>query len=579
MSRLAVYPLAGSFVFFFGRKNISATHLITGAAIGLLPAISLLWGTSAIAGIPFAVRWLSFGMMIVGFSGTIARWGFKSHLTGLVAAAAATSVVILIAGADSVTGNANRAGMVLALGFMGNLVLFNKIRWYSWVTAALIICGIFVSSFYIAWIACFAGTLVFFFSGKLRIHPWMVLVLMIAGQILFSLFPGSGGNIGPTLELRSRIWRCSSSLFVENLPLGTGIGSARLMIFNSAEPELRELAGGDKRIDFLHSEPLTMITEMGIPGLLLLLFILYWLSRKCKSSEQLAFLTAFWPIFTSDLPLATPLGAIPAALFLGFVPSLNNQRLRIPVAIPVLALIISLYWCFTVVSGYSALGNTGRSTVSDLELAGRRIPWEERVFLVSGQAHLQSGMVLSALEDSRKFLSLYPDYYKGWELRALALSAAGRSSFSAWARAALLVPDNIYSPDRYLFALNAIQPAGMNPDTAVSISIVLTRSRENISEFTDNMNSSEMFFVSSKLIDLSEQCRPVSMNSAAETWFMATCFAIEGGSSIPPELAVRILRERDLYSSLKSDRHPKADEYLELLMDELGIELVQIPSP
>ncbi|MEA3265550.1 MAG: O-antigen ligase family protein, partial [Candidatus Fermentibacteria bacterium] len=349
MSRLAVYPLAGSAIFFFGRKNISTTHLIIGSLIGLLPALSLLWGTSATGGIPYAVRWFSFGMMIIGFSGTIIRWGLRVHLKALVASAVLVSAVMLSTGADTVTGNANRAGMVLSLGFVGSLVFFKKEKWYSWAVTTTILAGVYISSFYIGWVACLAGALVFYSSKKIR--PWMILAVMISGQIFSMFFPEAAGRIGPTLELRTRIWRNSAELFLDNLPLGTGTGSARLKLFNTSEPELRELSGGDKRIDYLHSEPLTIITETGIPGLLLLLFMLYWLSRQSRSDYQLASLAAFWLIFTSDLPLATPLGAIPAALFLSSVGGPGNRKFNVPVVVPALALISSLYWCFAVITG------------------------------------------------------------------------------------------------------------------------------------------------------------------------------------------------------------------------------------
>ncbi len=567
MSRLALYPLAGAVILFFGRKSISRTHMIVGALIGLLPALSLLWGTSIVGGIPFAVRWISFGMMILGFSGTIARWGLKSHLAGLVAAAVITSMVMIAAGADTITGNANRAGMVLALGFVGSLILFNKKRLYSWLASSLIITGVLLSSFYIGWIACLAAGSVYFLWARWKIRTWMILTLMIVGQIIFAAFPQYAARTGPTLELRTRIWRYSAMLFKENIPLGVGIGSARLKIFNGAEPELRILAGGNKRIDYLHSEPLTMISELGIPGLLLLLFMLYWFTKKCKSVEQLALLTAFWPIFTSDLPLATPLGAIPAALFLGAIPSLRENRISVPVFLPVLALILSMYWFFMVVTGYSAMGNAERRSVTNIELACERIPWEERVFLVAGQIHLQNDMTLSALEDSRHFIDLYPDYFRGWELRATALAAAGResSSSSAWAKAALLVPDNIVYPDRYFYALNAIQP-GMNPDTAIAISSVLIESRDSIKLLITGIDSAQSLFIISKLLDLSDQCRPLSSYHAAQIWFMAISHAVYTEDHLPSDLSMRILEaEDDLYQFLDPDWTMKADDFIQAL--------------
>ncbi len=577
MSRLAMYPLAGSVIFFFGRKSISTTHLIIGSLIGLLPALSLLWGTSATGGIPYAVRWLSFGMMIIGFSGTIARWGLRVHLKALVASAVLVSAVMLSAGADTVTGNANRAGMVLSLGFVGSLVFFKKDKWYSWAVSTAILAGVYISSFYIGWIACLIGALAFYTSRKIK--PWMILAIMISGQIFSMFFPEAAGRIGPTLELRTRIWRNSAELFLDNLPLGIGIGSARLRLFNTSEPELRELSGGDKRIDYLHSEPLTIITETGIPGLLLLLFMLYWLSRQSRSDYQLASLAVFWLIFTSDLPLATPLGAIPAALFLSSVAGLSNRKLTVPAAVPILALCFSLYWCHAVITGYSALGRTGTNSSGDLELAARRIPWEERVFLASGHAHLQNNMILAALEDSEKFLNLYPEYYRGWELRAAALSAAGRDSHSAWAKATLLIPGNIHFQDRYLFALNSIQIEGMDPDTAMAISSVITSSRERLSITISTLPPAGLIHASELCLRLSTQCRPASMEEAASIWHVSARFAASAETSVTAELALSILAEADLYQYLPRPKQEEIEKILESLRAELGMEPVQNPSP
>ncbi|MCK5841801.1 MAG: O-antigen ligase family protein [Candidatus Sabulitectum sp.] len=577
MSRLAMYPLAGSVIFFFGRKSISTTHLIIGSLIGLLPALSLLWGTSATGGIPYAVRWFSFGMMITGFSGTIARWGLRVHLKALAASAVLVSAVMLSAGADTITGNANRAGMVLSLGFVGSLVFFKKDKWYSWVLTTIILAGVYISSFYIGWVACLVGALVFY-SWK-KIKPWMILVIMISGQIFSMFFPEAAGRIGPTLELRTRIWRNSAELFLDNLPLGTGTGSARLEIFNSSEPELRELSGGDKRIDYLHSEPLTIITETGIPGLLLLLFMLYWLSRRSRSDYQLASLAVFWLIFTSDLPLATPLGAIPAALFLSSVGGLSNRKLNVPAAVPALALFFSLFWCFTVITGYLALGRTGTDQLGDLELAARRIPWEERVFLASGQAHLKNNMILAALEDSEKFINLYPEYYRGWELRAAALSAAGRDSYSAWAKATLLIPENIHLQDRYLFALNSIQIEGMNPDTAMAISSVITNSQENLSVTISSLPQAGLIHASELCLRLSIQCRSVSMEEAASIWHISARFAASAETSVTAELASSILAEADLHQYLTRPKQEEIEKILGLLRAEPGMEPVQTPPP
>lgn len=580
MSRLAIYPLLGSALVFLGRKSVPATHLFIGGAVALFPAVSLLWGHSIVGGIPFAVRWFSFGMMIIGFSGTISRWGLRSHLTGLVAAAVLTAAVIVLAGADRVTGNANRAGMILATGFTASLVVFKKNKWFSWAASVIIAGGLYYTFFYIGWIAAATGTAVFFLSGRLKIKAWYFLVPMIAGQMVFSAFPEYAGRIGPTLELRARIWNNSFDLFKNHLPLGTGIGSARLEVFNSAEPELRSLAGADRRIDYLHSEPLTMAVETGVPGLVLLLLILYWLQSKSKTRLQLAMLAAFWTVFTSDLPLATPLGALPAALFLGSVTPMGNKKHRIPTLFPVTLGVFSLVWGYAVITGYSALGHgTADGSRAAIERACNRIPWEERAFLTAGYIHIRGNMLISAMEDSETFLELYPEYYRGWELRATVLDATGRQNSSAWARAALLAPEQAGLTDRYLFALNAVSATGMDADTAVAVSVLISYAGRDYTDLVGSMTQQQQLLVAQKLYTLSEQCRPASMYHAARVWFMAMGTAVKSGGPVPDKLALNLIDAVDLFRYLDQDWKPKGEEYLGMIEGLLGMEPARIPSP
>ncbi len=581
MSRLAVYPLAGTVILFLGRKNLSLTHIISGAAISLLPMISLLWNSSFIGGIPFAVRWFSFGLMIIGFSGTVKRWGLRPHIKGLVGAALLTSLLMLFMGTDTVTGNANRAGMILSLGFLGNLVLFNKTKWYSWAIQLVLISAIYISFFYISWIACAVGMVIFLLPKNRKIKPWIVLLVMITGQIIFSMVPQFAGQIGPTLELRTRIWRSSTALVTQNLPLGTGAGSSRLQVLNSGEPELRALSGSEKRIDFLHSESLTMIVEQGIPGLLLLLFLLFWFSRKCYAAIQFSFLAAFWILFTSDLPLATPLGAIPAAFFIGSIPPISTKTIKIHLGIPLLLGVFSLFWCFTVLAGYGALGNRGRATLEELEYASARIPWEERVFLASGVMHLQNGMILAALEDSDNFIALYPDNYRGWELQATALSAAGRDrhSASAWARATLLVPGDIDFADRVLFALNAIHPNPMPADTMTAIASVMIDSEQTLRETLKSLPPQGLAFAAEKCLLLSRQLRAFSINQSAIMWVIAGSFSATAGAESSEELLTDILSDIQLHQHLNLFYSEISDKFTEQNRELLGTVTESVLSP
>lgn len=572
MSRLALFPLLGSVILYMGRKHANRTHAFIGASIALLPAVSLLWSSSPVGGIPFAVRWFSFGLMVTGFSGCVNRYGLQPLLRGLSAAAGVTAALILFLGADSITGNPNRTGMVLALGFTASAAGFRKNSWVSWVLPLLILSGAAASTFITGWISCLIGGLALLPGIRRLMRGTLVVPLMIAGQLLLGFMPEVAGKIGPTLELRSRIWRSSASLFQENLPLGTGTGSARLVLFTSSEQELRDLAGENRRVDYLHSEPLSMAVESGIPGLLLVCFIVFWLLKRTGSTTLNALLLAFWPVFATDLPLATPLGALPAALFLGMVPGLSPKRISIHAFVPLTLAAISIAWGFLVVTGYSAMGGNRSPGAEELELACRRIPWEERAFLAAGHAHLSEGSVLSALEDADRFIELYPDYYRGWELKATALSMAGRESSSEWARSALLVTGDSTSADRFLMILNGIDPPVMNLDTALLLGrkLNLPIPGSDMAGIVRSMSGEQLFRGADKLLYLAQICREDSLPLAAGIWFTGLAFTVSANTDIPAATALGIFDGVELYQYLPEDWKQKADLYLDQLVEMTG---------
>jgi hypothetical protein len=569
MSRLAVYPLLGTAVLFFGRRNTGLTHLITGGLLCILPCISLLWSQSPVGGIPFAVRWFSFGIMIAGFSGSVHEKGLKPHLRGLAAAGALTSLLLVIMGPDTLTGNPNRVGMVLALSLTASIACFERKKPLSWAPILVIPPGLIVTGFYTGWIAALAGAAVFLLAKKrASLNPVLFLLPMIACQAILTGLPGLAERVGPTVELRAGIWRQASALLLRDFPLGTGTGSARLEVFSSWDSDLRELAGVEKRVDYLHSEPLALATENGLAGMLLVLFLLYWFIRAGGSPVHAGMLAAFWPIFSTDLPIATPLGGLPAALLLGSLPCLWNRRITIPSAVPLLLTLPALFWAYLVMDGYRAFG--GAPAVNDLERACRRIPWEERAFLGAGHLHLQQGMVLASLEDSRRFLELYPNYHGGWELRASALAAAGRNAGTAWARAALLMPDGLDDRARQLMALNGVDPEGMNPDTAMMLCSLITWSRNDMGVFTESIPGEGRLAIAEKLLYLSSVCENTSPELAARAWFTALAFAVLSEREVPSNIALGILSRMHLEESLPWDWPPKLREYLHALESGLG---------
>jgi hypothetical protein len=92
-----------------------------------------------------------------------------------------------------------------------------------------------------------------------------------------------------------------------------------------------------------------------------------------------------------------------------------------------------------------------------------------------------------------------------------------------------------------------------------------------MSDLLDGMNSDDALLVSTKLLDLSFQCRPASMYHASRAWFLSLIIAVD--APIPADLAFNLLNGRDIYPYLDQDWKPRADEYLELLADEMWMKL------
>ncbi|MFO7625873.1 MAG: hypothetical protein R6V62_01285 [Candidatus Fermentibacteraceae bacterium] len=461
-SRLALFPLLGALILLAGRGGIGIRHLIAGGALALAACLGLLTAHEPVTGVPYAVRWVSFGLMLAGFGGTTAKWGFGKHLDGLVAAAALVSLLMVILGADAVSGNSNRTGLLLSLGVVAALADGNRTR--ALFKCALILPGLLVSAFYISWLAALLGAAVLYTHKRFPVNPGWLLVLMMAGQALFTAMPLMARRIGPTVELRTLIWRTSATLGLNAFPAGTGTGQARLSIYTDGGGDLQNLAGADRRVDFLHSEPLTLFTEFGAAGLTMLALLLLWVFRTRWEPLTAALLSAFWLVFMTDLPLATPLGALPAAFVIGGCLK-PGRTVRVPGFVPAALAVVSIPWAYTVIKGYGAM-NHPENPRSASE-ACRYIPFEERAFLNSGWGWLRSGSALQAREYSQRFTELYPHYHGGWELQAGVLSQLNnpQASASAWRRAFVLAPVGLH--DRLLFALNGIPHSENSGDTLV----------------------------------------------------------------------------------------------------------------
>lgn len=459
-SRLALFPLLAALTLMAGRSGIGTRHLVAGFSIVLAACLGILPAPEPLTAVPNAVRWASFGLMLAGFGGTTAKWGLGKHLDGLTAASAVVSVLMATLGADAISGNPNRTGMLLALGFVASLSDSTPKR--ALIRCALILPGLVASRFYISWLAVLLGAAVLFTRKRFPVNPGWLVLIILAGQAVFAIMPGVAHRIGPTVELRALIWRTSAIRGLDAFPLGTGTGQARLTIFSDGGEELQELAGADRRVDFLHSEPLTLFTEFGAAGLAMLALLIAWVFRSRWEPLSAALFTAFWIVFTTDLPLATPLGALPAALVIGGCLEPGRVK-RIPALLPALFASASLPWAYTVTRGYEAMnhpGNPGKASE-----ACRYIPFEERAFLNAGWAWLRSGSALEAREYSRRFIELYPQYHGGWELEAGVMAGLDRpaDAAAAWRRAFVLAPKGLR--DRPLYALNGIPYSENSGDT------------------------------------------------------------------------------------------------------------------
>ena len=323
----------------------------------------------------------------------------------------------------------------------------------------------------------------FFLNLREKLHPGIIVGVLLAGQIVVTAVPDVTRNIAPSLEIRCRTWQAGTGQLMRNLPMGTGTGQSRLTLIQDAGERVQILAGDpEKRIDHLHSDILTPLVEWG-PGGLLLIFLAGWLILRKKhfSATEGALLLCIFPFLAADLPLATPLGALPVALCMGVIlnrPS-GDRAIRIPFPVLLILLVAALFWSMVIVRGYSLL-ERGRvlglsGTGSDysasviLDRASSWIPFEERAWLFLAQAYLNDGKILAAGNAAGKFNSIYPSYWKGWMLQAMTEAASGRERDAADSYLNALRVAPVTLPQRGILALNA---AAFPPDDAQNLVII-----------------------------------------------------------------------------------------------------------
>lgn len=483
-SRLALYPLAGVLLLFAGRRSIPLNHLFAFVILAAVPAVSLIWTRIPVQGITSIVRWTSFGMMIAGFGGIASnKDNIRILMLSLVVTACIASILSLVLSNDMPVGNPNRLGPLLAVSIVAVVSGITGIKGLLRIAVcALISVALLNTAFYIGMIATVIGSGWFLINRKFhRLHPGWLILAMVVGQIFFSISPRLIGLTQGTLELRLNIWRTAAEISADEFPLGTGAGQARIRVYSEGPPILRSLAGEDKRVDFLHSDLLTLPVELGFPGLVILGLLAWWIVSSKFSASRGALIVVIWPFITADLPLATPIGALPVALVLAISLSDRARKIKLHWIIPAVLGLLSLFWAQTAIRGYSCLESGRRKAIlgdaasssGSLEKACELIPFEERGFLMLAQSQFDSGRMLMALESIDRFNYIYPSYWKGWFIEANIHAAIGRTdeAAAAFLHAVITSPEKLaLRPD---LALNALAVIPDNRDHRLLLANVI----------------------------------------------------------------------------------------------------------
>ncbi len=483
-SRLAVYPVCALLVLFAGRKHIPVWAAITAALLSFLPLMGMLAASIPIQGILPAVKWISFGLMIAGTAGIARSIGSRSIWISLMTASMITAIIEILVRGDTIWGNTNRPGTLLAVGFVIAVTGSGFRRVLIRISAAILTgIALALTNFVLAWIAVILALFWFFLNLRRKLHPGIFIAVLLAGQIFVTAVPDITQRIAPSLEVRCRTWQAGTGQLMRNLPMGTGTGQSRLTLIQDAGTRVQTLAGDpEKRIDHLHSDILTPVVEWGIGGLFLICLAGWLIVRKKHfTCIEGALLICILPFIAADLPLATPLGALPVALCIGVIlgRSSKDRTIRIPSPVLLVLLAAALLWSMIIIRGYSLLergrilGMSGTESSGNaaviFERASSWIPFEERTWLFLTQAYLNDGMILAAGNAAGKFNSIYPAYWKGWMLQALVETASGRDREAADSYLNALRVAPVTLPERSILALNA---AAFPPDDIQSLVMI-----------------------------------------------------------------------------------------------------------
>lgn len=487
-SRLAVYPLAGAAMLLAGAGGITVRFALASAVLPAVQIAGLLPGGAVAGAVPQIVRWLSFWMMLCGASGLLRTQGRRAVFGALAAAAALTAVLSLILPDDLPSGNPNRQGPLLALALLAvSTGMYSPGRAAGPFLVLILAAGLWRSGFYTAMAAAMSALAWFLLRGRRRTSlQGIPVAAMIVLQAFLLLRPQAAAAISPSLELRTLIWRSGFALLGEAGPLGTGTAVSRLGLLEGGTDRMQELAGPDSRVDFLHSEILTLPVEQGVIGIAVVILAAFLAIRGRMSRAGGAALVCCWPFLAIDLPLATPLGAIPIAAGLAWASGTGAGRVLGRTAVraaALLALVLSVAWAWSVIEGNRLLaegieaGASGRN-VESARMLGRSstlVPWEERTHYYRAVALARASRLEDALGETGVFLRMYPYYWRAWALEGDLLAATGRrgEAAEAYLQAVLTAPAGTDSLEFVAFNAAAIPPP--DPESAEILALHMIR--------------------------------------------------------------------------------------------------------
>lgn len=559
-SRLAVYPVCALLVLFAGRKQIPVWAAAAAVLLSFLPLIGMLTASIPIQGLLPAVKWISFGLMIAGAAGIARTFGSRSIWISLMSASIIAAVIEILVRNDSVWGNTNRPGALLAVGFVIAVAGAGFRRAWIRIPAAILTgTALILTNFVLAWIAVILALLWFALNRRKELHPGVVIGVLLAGQIVVTAVPDITRSIAPSLEIRCRTWQAGTGQLMRNLPMGTGTGQSRLTLLQDAGERVQILAGDpEKRIDHLHSDILTPLVEWGLSGLLLICLAGWLIVRKKQfAAVEGALLLCIFPFLAADLPLATPLGALPVALCIGvfFSRPSGDRTIRIPLPVLLILLAAALLWSTVIVRGYSLLergrgfglsgtGSAG-SAAQTLESASSWIPFEERTWLFLTQAYLDDGMILAAGNAAGKFNSIYPSYWKGWTLQAQSEAACGKDEEAADSYLNALRVAPVTLPERGILALNA---AAFPPDDVQNLVMIGEACCEIVPQATQE--TAEMLVIRATRLVIIAEALPQSEGALAERMLIIAGESLlrvhPNGEGTTPGFGAVLQRIRDL---------------------------------